>query len=104
MSTRTATILTRTEPQTKEAADAIFARLGLTTSGAINIFLHQSIEEQGMPFQIRLAKPNIPDLDEMPQSEVDELIKEGLDDVKSGHTRPAKEVFASLMKKYDLAR
>ena len=101
MSAKTATILTRTEPQTKEAADAIFARLGLTTSGAINIFLHQSIETQGMPFQARLMRPSIPDLSMVSDEEAKDLIKQGLEDIDRGRTKPVREAFAELKEKHE---
>ena len=100
---KTATILTRTEPEVKEKADKIFARLGLTTSGAINIFLHQTVEEQGMPFRAQLAGPDIPNMDELSREEINALINEGLDDIKAGRVRPAEQVFAELEEKYGFA-
>ena len=100
MTTKTATILTRTEPEVKEKADKLFARLGLTTSGAINIFLHQSLEQQGMPFRIQIAKPNIPDLDSFSKEEVMHLLEQGIEEVKDGKTKPFEEVVAELEGEY----
>ena len=50
MSRKTASVLTRTEPETKAAADKIFEEIGTSTSGAINIFLHKAVEIGGFPF------------------------------------------------------
>ncbi|MBQ6375675.1 type II toxin-antitoxin system RelB/DinJ family antitoxin [Candidatus Saccharibacteria bacterium] len=102
MTSKAATILTRTEPETKQAADAIFARLGMTTSGAINIFLHQSIERQGLPFEVRLATPNIPNLDNLSTEELKSLIAESRNEISAGHSIDAKSAFAKLRAEYGL--
>ena len=60
MSAKTASVIARTEPETKKAADELFEKLGLTTSSAINIFLHKAIEEKGFPF--RVGEKRIPGL------------------------------------------
>lgn len=43
-----------TDEQTKREATAIYNRLGMSLSAAINVFLHQSIIEGGMPFTPQL--------------------------------------------------
>ncbi len=48
----------RTEKAVKEAAESIFAELGLNMTTAINIFLKQTIRENGIPFSLKLNKPN----------------------------------------------
>lgn len=48
----------RTEKEIKTAAERIFNDLGLTMTTAINIFLRQSIRENGIPFELRLDSPN----------------------------------------------
>ena len=40
----------RTEKEVKEAAEKIFGELGLNMSTAVNIFLRQTIRENGIPF------------------------------------------------------
>lgn len=50
---RTETITTRVDPAIKKAAAAVFKPLGLTTSEAINIFLHKSVDAHGIPFDVR---------------------------------------------------
>lgn len=42
----------------KKQAQELFADLGLDLSTAINIFLRQTIRENGLPFEMRVAKPN----------------------------------------------
>ncbi len=48
----------RTEKAVKEAAENIFAELGLNMTTAINIFLRQTIRENGIPFSLKLNTPN----------------------------------------------
>ncbi len=47
---KTATLSIRIEPKAKLQAEKIFAKLGITLSEAVNMFIHQSIVERGLPF------------------------------------------------------
>ena len=51
---KTATINTRIDPVTKKSAEAVFAKLGLSTSDAINLFFHHVSAYQGIPFELRV--------------------------------------------------
>lgn len=48
-----ASISMRVNPQIKAQAEAIYGSLGMTLTEAINIFLHKSILEGGLPFDVR---------------------------------------------------
>ena len=48
----------RTDKAIKDQADRIFSELGLNMTTAVNIFLRTAIREQGMPFELKLEKPN----------------------------------------------
>lgn len=48
----------RTDKNVKVAAEAIFEALGLNMTTAVNIFLRQTIRENGIPFALRLDVPN----------------------------------------------
>lgn len=48
----------RTEKAVKEAAESIFAELGLNMTTAVNMFLRQTIRENGIPFSLKLNTPN----------------------------------------------
>lgn len=52
------TIQFRTDEATKANAGAIFQQLGITMSDAINMFLHQSIMQGGIPFELKIPKYN----------------------------------------------
>jgi len=50
-----ATIAFRVKPEIKKQADELFARLGMTTSTAMNILLMQTLEHRGFAAPIALA-------------------------------------------------
>lgn len=42
----------------KKEVEALFSRLGLDMSSAVNIFLHQCVLHGGLPFEVELPKFN----------------------------------------------
>lgn len=50
---KTASINIRIDPETKSSAEQLFASFGITITDAINIFLHKSIMEGGLPFELK---------------------------------------------------
>lgn len=55
---KTATINMRVNPEVKEDAENLFESLGMSLAEAINIFLHKSILEGGLPFSVRQPRYN----------------------------------------------
>lgn len=50
-----ATIAFRVKPEIKKRADALFERLGMTTSAAMNILLMQTLEHRGFAAPVMLG-------------------------------------------------
>ncbi|PLS26659.1 XRE family transcriptional regulator [Bifidobacterium anseris] len=48
----TTTVSFRTDRKVKEEAKALYESMGMDLSTAINVFLRQSIRDNGMPFKI----------------------------------------------------
>ena len=48
----------RLDTKVKADAEKLFNDLGMTLSGAFNIFLHQALLVQGLPFAVRKEHPN----------------------------------------------
>lgn len=48
---KNASITVRIDEQFKEQCDSLFQQMGMTTSSAINTFLHQAVMDNGMPFR-----------------------------------------------------
>ena len=47
---KTATFQMRINPEVKKNAETLFATYGLTLTDAVNVFIQQSINTQGLPF------------------------------------------------------
>jgi len=52
------TLHIRIEPDIKKKADNTLSHLGLSTAEAVNIFLHQVVICNGIPFAVRMPSPN----------------------------------------------
>lgn len=48
----------RIDRDIKEEASALFSRLGLDMSGAVNMFLHQCVLRKGLPFPVEIPHYN----------------------------------------------
>jgi len=48
----------RMDTEVKRQAEALFGEIGMNMTTAINIFLKQSIRENGIPFEIKINQPN----------------------------------------------
>lgn len=55
---KTANINVRIDPETKSSAEKFFSSFGITITDAINIFLHKSIMEGGLPFEMKQPRYN----------------------------------------------
>ena len=65
----------RMDAEVKRQAEAIFSEIGMNMTTAINIFLKQSIRENGIPFELKINRPNNDTLEAI--SEGEKIIKEG---------------------------
>lgn len=86
---KTANLNIRIDPDIKEQAEQLFSRFGITTTDAVNIFLHQCLNFGGIPFELKVDKPNAETIAAMEEADrisrdpnvkgytdVDEMIKE----------------------------
>jgi len=48
-------ITIRIDEEVKQEAETLFDKLGLSISGAINVFFRQAIREQAIPFPIKMT-------------------------------------------------
>lgn len=75
---KSASMYIRIDPQVKADVEAIYSKYGMSLTNAINVFLYQSKNIGGLPFDLRPSNPN---------SETIAALKEGDDIVKSGKGR-----------------
>ena len=48
----------RMDAEVKKQAEALFNEIGMNMTTALNIFLKQSIRENGIPFELKVNVPN----------------------------------------------
>lgn len=48
----------RMDSDLKKECEALFSELGMNLTTAINVFLRQSLRTGGLPFEVRLERPN----------------------------------------------
>lgn len=95
MAAKTANVLARVEPDVKEQAEAIMAKLGIPASTVINMLYRQIIMTRSIPFS--LSVPNIPVArDEMDPAVFDAMMGEGLEQAKAGQGLPLEDAFSLL--------
>ncbi len=97
MSTATATIAFRVAPETKRRADRLFARLGMTTSTAMNVLLMQTLAHRGFAAPITLPEEE----DETPNDEVRATLDRVLAGTEpiQGPFKNADEMFDAILKR-----
>lgn len=55
---KTATLNMRVDPSVKEEAERVYAQFGMNLTDAVSVFLHKSIMEGGLPFDLRQPRFN----------------------------------------------
>ncbi|MEG0839727.1 MAG: type II toxin-antitoxin system RelB/DinJ family antitoxin [Hydrogenoanaerobacterium sp.] len=89
---KTANLNIRIDPDTKAQAERLYSQFGITITDAVNMFLSQSVIYGGLPFELKLNKPNADTIAALEEAErisrdsnvkgytnVDEMMKELLD-------------------------
>lgn len=77
----------RVDKNLKKQADELFKKLGLNTSVALNMFLTQSVREQGLPFAATLETPStrlldaLDELDKIERGKVNKKRYKNVDEV-----------------------
>ena len=95
MAVRTANVNVRVDPEIRKKASDILEKLGMTESGAINMFYNQIVLNNGLPFEVKIPSP-VPDINILRLDDLDREIAEGYRAYLSGQGRKASEVFDDL--------
>lgn len=100
MSTKSANLYARIEPDVKEQAESILSALGIPASNAINMFYKQIILQRGLPFEVKIPSAKPVDMSILSEEEMNAELEKGYADMVAGRTKPAKQVFADIRKDY----
>ena len=100
MSTKSANLYARIEPDVKEQAESILSALGIPASNAINMFYKQIILQRGLPFEVKIPSAKPVDMSALSEEEMNAELEKGYADMVAGRTKPAKQVFTDIRKDY----
>ena len=56
--TKSANLNIRLNPEVKKTAETVYAQYGLSLAEAVTVFIHQSCNIGGLPFDLRPSRPN----------------------------------------------
>ena len=62
---KTTNLSIRIDEELKQKSETIFSELGLTMSTALTLFLRSAIRYGGIPFELRIEKPNVTTINAM---------------------------------------
>lgn len=95
MATKTANVLARVEPDVKEQAETILAKLGISASTVINMLYKQIIMTRSIPFSLSVPAAPLA-RDEMDAATFNAMMEEGLNQAKAGEGVSLEEAFTAL--------
>ena len=58
MAGNTTNVTIRMDADLKAQAEELFAELGMNLTTAFNVFVRQSLRQGGLPFEVKLERPN----------------------------------------------
>jgi len=94
-SKKTASIFTRVTPELKEEAEKVLDQLQIPMSTALSMFLQQVVNQQRIPFEIKLPQKPV-NYDTLTKEAFDREIQKGLDDYEKGRVLTVAEVKAKF--------
>lgn len=98
--TRTASVYTRVDPETKEQAELVLAELGIPMSNAIGMFLKQVVIQRGIPFEMKLPASSPVVIGDLTKEQFDAEMQMGIDDINAGRVVSADDVEAEMRRLY----
>jgi DNA-damage-inducible protein J len=67
---KTASLNIRLDSDIKKTAESVYSHYGLSLAEAVTVFIHQSCNVGGLPFDLRPTRPNAETLAAMREAEV----------------------------------
>jgi len=99
---KTSGVYTRVQPELKEQVEQVLSQLGIPMASAINLFLHQIVLHQGIPFDLKLPSRMPLDYSALSQEQFDAEIGKGMVSLNTGKTVSAKQMREKMQKQYNL--
>ena len=87
----------RMSAELKTESEELYRALGIPLTTAIQIFLRKSLAVGGLPFELKVSPPPIPNMATMTQAEFDSELQKGYDSAMAGNLIDARRAHAELM-------
>ena len=98
---KSSSVYTRVEPAIKEQAERVLSKLGMPMANAINLFLHQIILHNGIPFEVRVPKNAPLNYYELTDEQLDAEIEKGFNDLSEGKFHAPDQVREHMQRLYE---
>ena len=99
---KTSPVYARIDTSLKDKAEAVLTKLGITPSGAIQMFYSQIVLHNGIPFDVRIPSPKPMPAVALSRAELDAELMKGAESLKSGKGYSADEIDAMLQKEFGI--
>lgn len=94
---KSATLNLRVHPEVKQSAESVLARLGISMSTAVDMFLRQVTLTGGIPFKVALPEaPRSVDVASMTDEQLRDALLRGLREVEGGEGTEASMAFSRM--------
>ena len=94
---KSSNVMARVEPDIKEQAEDILARLGLPVSVVINSLYRQIIMRNGLPFSMTVPA-GVVSRDTMSDADFNAMMSRGLTQAKSNDSIPLEDAMTDLLR------
>lgn len=94
MSTKSANVTARVQPEIKQQAEAVLEKIGLPVSVLIDTLYRQIIMTGGVPYS--LTVPKLPTRDSMTDEQFNAMMEKGYKQAVNDQTSSVEEAFAKI--------
>ena len=98
----TEAVYARIDKDLKDNAEGILAKLGISPSSAIQMLYSQIVLQNGMPFDLKLPQEKPVAIGKMTKDELDLELAKGVESLKKGKAKTAKEFDDELKKEFGI--
>ena len=99
----TANLNLHIEPHLMQQAEKILAAIGVSTESAVDMLFRHVVMRGGLPFETKLPAPPHLCADLLSDDEIDNMLRESIDEMKQTGGIPAEQAFAEINKKLGIA-
>lgn len=98
----TSSVSVRMDASLKENAEQILNELGISASGAVQMFYRQIVLRRGLPFELTLPQAKPTAIGGMSREELDMELQKGMASLKAGQRVSADDVDRELAEEFGL--